>query len=312
LLFVLTLCGALVACGGSASTPPAGGGGGGTGGGGGGGGSTGAPSTVAIIVLENASFESVIGNPAMPFLNSLVPQGALATQYFGNSHPSIGNYFMLTTGQVITNDDNFSGGVSDDNIVRALTAANKTWKGYYQSILSVGYTGGDRYPYIRHHNPFSFFMDVTQNATQASSLVPLTQLAADESAATFPNFMFIIPDNEHDAHDCPGGFTVTCTANDKLAAADAFLSANVPALLTNATFQKTGVLLITFDEGADSDKTGGGGHTLMLALGLNVKAGFQSATVYQHQNTLATVAGFLKFTAPGAGATAAPMSDLFQ
>ena len=41
----------------------------------------------------------------MPYLNSLASQYDLATQYFANTHPSIGNYFMLTTGQPITFDD---------------------------------------------------------------------------------------------------------------------------------------------------------------------------------------------------------------
>ena len=35
-----------------------------------------------------------------------------ATQYFANTHPSIGNYFMLTTGQLVTNDDAFTGTVA--------------------------------------------------------------------------------------------------------------------------------------------------------------------------------------------------------
>ena len=309
LLLLLFLCVLLAACGGATAshTPPPPGGGGG---GGGGGGS--APSTVAIIILENTSYERVIGSSAMPFLNSLVPQGALATQYFANTHPSIGNYFMLTTGQIISNDDSFSGSVSDDNIVRDLATAGKTWKGYFQSIPSAGYTGTDRYPYVKHHNPMAFFTDVTQNATEAANIVSLDQLAADETANTFPNFMFIVPDDEHNAHDCPGGFQAICLPTDKLTAADNFLSTTVPTLLNNATFKQNGVVLITFDEGDVIDIRNTGGHVVMLALGSHAKAGFQSTATYQHPNTLRTVAGFLGFNAPGAGASASPMSDLFQ
>ena len=62
---------------------------------------------VILLLEENHSYSTVIGNPAMPFLNSLATKGGLATNYFANSHPSIGNYFMLTTGQMITQDDNF-------------------------------------------------------------------------------------------------------------------------------------------------------------------------------------------------------------
>ncbi|HEU4413294.1 MAG TPA: hypothetical protein VFT65_00820, partial [Candidatus Angelobacter sp.] len=52
---------------------------------------------VFVVVLENHAFAQVIGSPSMPYLNSLATQHALATNYFANTHPSIGNYFMLTT-----------------------------------------------------------------------------------------------------------------------------------------------------------------------------------------------------------------------
>ena len=62
---------------------------------------------VVMVLEENHSYSEVVGNSAMPYLNSLASQYGLATQYFANTHPSIGNYFMLTTGQVVTNDDSF-------------------------------------------------------------------------------------------------------------------------------------------------------------------------------------------------------------
>src|SRR5215469_16940640 len=98
---------------------------------------------VFLVVLENHSFSDVIGSSSMPYLNSLANQHALATNYFANLHPSLPNYFMLTVGLPETIDDNFAGVVSDDNIVRALTAAGDTWKAYIESLPSTGYTGPD-------------------------------------------------------------------------------------------------------------------------------------------------------------------------
>src|SRR5919198_3491525 len=83
---------------------------------------------VIVVVEENADYSSVIGNSSMPYLNGLAQQHALATKYYANTHPSIGNYFMMTVGKIITNDNGFSGTVSDDNVVRELLAAGKTWK----------------------------------------------------------------------------------------------------------------------------------------------------------------------------------------
>src|SRR6185312_6265995 len=54
---------------------------------------------------RESRLSQVIGSAAMPYFNSLATQHALATQYFANAHPSIGNYFMLTTGNIETNDD---------------------------------------------------------------------------------------------------------------------------------------------------------------------------------------------------------------
>src|SRR5438034_1468057 len=53
---------------------------------------------VVVVVEENHSYSQVIGNSAMPYLNGLASQYGLATQYFADVHPSIGNYLMLTTG----------------------------------------------------------------------------------------------------------------------------------------------------------------------------------------------------------------------
>ena len=132
-----------------------------------------------MVVEENHSYSEVVGNSAMPYLNSLASQYGLATQYFANTHPSIGNYFMLTTGQLVTNDDGFTGTVGVDNIVRDLIAAGKTWKSYAESIPSTGYTGGDSYPYAKRHNPFSYFTDVVNSSAQVNNLVSLSQFGSD-------------------------------------------------------------------------------------------------------------------------------------
>src|SRR5205807_309673 len=60
---------------------------------------------VFVVTEENTDYAEVIGTSAMPYLNGLVQQYGLATQYYANTHPSIGNYFELATGQIITNND---------------------------------------------------------------------------------------------------------------------------------------------------------------------------------------------------------------
>src|SRR5882672_9528083 len=142
---------------------------------------------VFVVVLENHGFAQVNGSPAMPYLNSLATKHALATNYFADTHPSIGNYFMLTAGALESNDDGFAGVVTDDNVVRALGAANKTWKSYAESIPSVGYLGPDSGVYVKHHNPFTYLSDVMNSPSQAANIVPFPQLSADLSAGSLPS-----------------------------------------------------------------------------------------------------------------------------
>src|SRR2546426_3620274 len=89
---------------------------------------------VFILVEENHSYSSVIGSSSMPYLNSLAKKYGLATQYYANTHPSIGNYFMLATGQIITNNDSFCSTITHDNVVRHLLTAGKTFKAYAESL----------------------------------------------------------------------------------------------------------------------------------------------------------------------------------
>src|SRR2546428_2988964 len=112
---------------------------------------------VFIVVEENHGFSEVIGNSNMPYLNSLATTYALAKGYHANTHPSIGNYFMLTTGQIITNDDGFSGRVTEDNAARHLIQAGKTWKEYSEGLPSAGYTGGGNGGCVLDPKPLSLF-----------------------------------------------------------------------------------------------------------------------------------------------------------
>src|SRR6185312_12712928 len=151
---------------------------------------------VVMVLEENHSYSEVVGNSAMPYLNSLAAQYGLATQYFANTHPSIGNYFMLTTGQIVTNDDSFTGTVDVDNIVRELLASGKTWKSYAESR-------NDPILYAKWHDPLSYFSDVVNSSTQMQNLTLLSQFSSDLTNNVLPNFSFVVPNLLNDGHSAP-------------------------------------------------------------------------------------------------------------
>jgi phosphatidylinositol-3-phosphatase len=266
----------------------------------GGSGTVPASSHVFLVVEENHKYSDVIGNSAMPYLNSLASRYGLAMQYYANTHPSIGNYFMMSSGQIITNNDSFCGKVSNDNIVRHLITAGKTWKSYAESLPAAGYTGCDTGSYVKRHNPFSYFTDVVNSSTEKWNLVPFTQFSKDLANNQLPAFSFIVPNVLDDAH------------NGTLAQADYWLKNHIAPLLASSVFQRDGILIIVFDEAETSDTQGGGGHVAALVIGPKVLQGHKSGITYQHQNTLKTLMQALGLTSfPGAASGASGMGDFF-
>lgn len=267
---------------------------------------------VFVVLEENHSYNKIIGNSAMPYFNGLAKKYGLALNYYANTHPSIGNYLMLTTGQIITNSDGYSGTISANNMARIFLTAGISWKSYAESLPWVGYTGGDKYPYIKHHNPFAYFTDVVNSSSEKNNLVPFTHFAQDLANSTLPRFSYIVPNMHHDMHDCPTS-TTSCTDSQKAAAADNWLKSNIAPLLASAQFQKNGLLIITWDEGNSIDTAHGGGHVATVVIGPKVKSGFRSTTFYQHQSLLRTVLSALgaNTLAPAAATNAPLMSDFF-
>jgi invasion protein IalB len=261
---------------------------------------------IAVVVEENTNYSSVTSS-SMPYLSGLMTQYGLATQYYANTHPSIGNYLTLTTGQVLTNNDSETPSafpVSADNVVRELVAAGKSWKAYAESLPSVGYLGGDTTSgggqYYVRHVPVAYFTDVQNSSAQRQNLVPFTQLPQDLSTGNLPNYSFITPNGCDDAHDC------------SLSTADNWLKNNIDPLIKNAVFQKDGLLIVVFDESSNDNTNGGGRVVCTLISPAFSKLGYQSITIYQHQSLLRlTLEGLGVTVLPGAASSAPAMWEFF-
>jgi len=256
---------------------------------------------VFVVVEENNNYASVIGNSSMPYLNGLAKSYGLGTQYYANTHPSIGNYFMLTTGQIITNNDGYTGTVTADNVVRHLMTAGKTWKSYEESLPYTGYIQPDVGLYARRHCPLSFFSDVINSSSEKLNLVPFTQFATDLANGHLPQYSFITPNLCNDAHNC------------SLATADGWLKKNIAPLIASNTFKDGGLLIILFDESAN-DNTHGGGRVAWVAVSPQFsKMGYKSTTLYQHQNTLRLMLQGLGVTSyPGTASSVNDMGEFFK
>ena len=261
---------------------------------------------VVVVMEENLSYASVVQNAAWPNLNHLIATGALATNYYANSHPSIGNYFMMTTGQLLTTNDSSTTVWNVDSLARRMLAGGATFRVYAEDVPR-GYLGGNTASYLVRHNPIARLSDVAGNATVANTVLwPFTQFYADVQSNSLPELSFIVPNIYHDAH------------NGSAQAADAWLQAyvvNEVAAMPEFKAGGDGILLVGFDEAAASDSTYGGGHVAQVFWGPGVRAGYaqRSATIYQHASLLRTMTEALGLANPPGAAAAAPsMAEFFS
>jgi acid phosphatase len=160
---------------------------------------------------------------------------------------------------------------------------------------------------VKRHNPFAYFSDVLNDPAQAARMVPYTQFASDLAAGTLPDFVYLLPNQINNMHDCP---VSNCTKADKLRAGDAWLQANVPAILNSPAFHENSVLIFTMDEGEHSDPRNGGGRIITLFIGPKAKVNHRSSTFYQHENLLRYMLDRWEISdRPGASAGAASMDE---
>src|SRR5213592_2642322 len=138
-----------------------------------------------IIVLENHSAKSVIGDPNTPYITSLAQQYGEAANYFGVTHPSEPNYIAMTSGSnwFINNDDP-ANRFDHTNVVDELEAKHISW-GAYMEALPADEPLTDFWPssadplYASKHNPFALFTDIRSNRDRVANIKPYTDLAGD-------------------------------------------------------------------------------------------------------------------------------------
>jgi len=295
---------------------------------------------VVLVINENSSYNDVMAN--MPWLIGQGNSNGYATKYQSDNGGSLLDYLWLASGSCHsqancalpagTHDFNCSGNdcfhpgtattdpITDDNIFRELNNAGISWRVYAQSYAAAGGTpttpdNHNGTAYYRRHNGAAWYSDIIHNSNgSAGKIVDLSRLTTDLNNGSLPRFMIIVPDGNHDAHDCPAGMS-SCTEAQKLAAADSFLSDTLGPILATPDFQPggSGLAIITFDECGGGTNAGCGASVYTALIGPKVKPHMVSATPYKHENALRTILDALGIRHyPGASATASDMADFFS
>jgi phosphatidylinositol-3-phosphatase len=234
---------------------------------------------IALIVMENTEYGSVIGSGEAPFVNRLARTYGLATDFYGTAHPSLPNYLALLGGATFGIDDNCDDcRVAASSLVDQLEPAHITWKAYMEGVPSPCYTGGESGNYTKHHNPFAYFSGIAERPSRCNRVVALEQLGADIAAGRLPQFVWITPDECHDMHDCG------------VSAGDRFLAGIIPNLLR--ALGPSGLLFLTWDEGTSDEGCcvfAHGGHIATVLAGRRVRRGSRFSRPADHYSILRTI-----------------------
>jgi len=246
---------------------------------------------VWVVMMENTSETSLIGNPNAPFVNQLAQTAGFAANYFGVAHPSQPNYVALTSGSTNGVVDDNDTTVNAANIVDQLESHHKSWRDYQQSLSdcngnkfahSCGGPGNQLYE--RKHNPFVSYADVASNPARMANVVDLDQLQTDLSSRHAPDFSFIAPDQCHDMHGIADTHANPCDFSNEqsiISLGDTFLNGLVHEITSSRAWDDHSAIFVVWDE---SDFTGsatnsgfgdasgccdanpGGGHVLGLVI----------------------------------------------
>jgi hypothetical protein len=272
------------------------------------------PDHIVIVIEENKAFGEVIGSANATYLNSLVPEGALLTNFHALHHPSQPNYLELFSGsnQAVCNDDcPPTASITAPNLGRSLLAAGKTFVGFAED-LPADRTKCKQGNYARKHVPWLDFTSIPASATK--NTFPSTAVGF----ASLPTVSFVIPNLINDMHNIVGG------GHDRakeIHNGDQWLKDNLDAYRQWAMTHNS-LLVVTWDEDSASVSTPAAcpgintgpsqNRIATIIVGEHVRPASTSGTRYDLSSLLRTVEDIYGLPRLGASASAAAITDIWQ
>src|SRR5439155_4019464 len=194
---------------------------------------------------------------------------------------------------------------STKTLFNLLDSAGISWKSYQEDITGTICPDADSGNYAVRHNPFVFFDSVRNKLSYCLSHVrPYTEFARDLTNNAVARFNFITPNLTNDMHNLVAGGTSTRVQGD------AWLSHEVPKILSSPAYTNGGALFLTFDEGSSETD----GPIAMIVLSPRAKGrGYNNNLFYTHGSALRTFQDIFAVRPYLADAAyARNLSDLFK
>lgn len=269
---------------------------------------------VFVIVLENHSFQQVIGNPNLPNFNRLAKTYGLATHYYGVAHPSLPNYVALIAGDTFgSHSDNPAQRFQGPTLAGQLEAKGLSWRAYLETLPAAGFSGaygGNPVLYAKKHNPFLLFPAIAADPALRDKVVGLEALGPDLQNNRLPTLAFIVPNLCHDLHGAP-----SCPSGPALdQAGDAFLGQLVQSIMASKAWAGNAAIILTFDEGEGGTAPSPlevGGRVATVVIARQGARGRVSSTPYNHYSLLRTLEDGWGLAPLGHAAQARPMLEFF-
>ncbi len=259
------------------------------------------PSHVVIVILENHSYNQIIGSSAAPYINSLANDKdcAVFTNSFAVTHPSQPNYIALFSGstQGITDDSRPKNlHFTAPNLGRELLNKKYSFAGYSEDLPSSSYEKAFSGLYARKHNPWINWMNSKKNGLPESTNLPLTKFP--KNYKNLPVVSFVIPNQDNDMHN---GFNpATIKRGDK------WVKQHLDDYVRWAK-KHNSLLIITFDE----DKGTSVNKIPTLFVGEMVKHGEYEQKV-NHYNMLRTIEEMYDLAHAGASADSSAITNCWK
>lgn len=223
-----------------------------------------------IVVLENQPYDRIVGAADAPFLQRLIAENGLATDYHALGAPSQPNYIRLVAGSDLGVRDNALHDLDGASLFDQLEAAGRSWR-----VLAEDYPGGcftgeihENGPdaggtYVRKHDPAISFLSISTDPQRCSRIANLGALG-DAPA----DLNVVVPNLCHSMHDC------------SIATGDAFLADLIPRIVEGPAWGPDDVLVVTFDEGD---------RVPAIVVSDRTPAGFRSDRRHDHYSLLRTL-----------------------
>lgn len=242
---------------------------------------------VVVVIEENHTAASILGNKAAPFINSLAAGGALMTESYAVAHPSQPNYLALFAGDTFGVDsDTCPLDLGDaPNLASALAAAGHSFGGFSEGLPAVGSPVCRAGGYARKHAPWANFGNVAPEAS-----MPLSSFTGDGS---LPTVSFVVPDLDNDMHD------------GSIAAADGWLAAHLAGYAQWAKANNS-LLIVTWDE----DDTSADNRIATILYGDGIRPGTYGQRI-DHYSVLSTIEEIYRLPKTGQAAGAAPITGVW-